>query len=299
MTHIILTDDHAKAAVDEANTRANVQAGKSYSGCLPRSTMYGACPGTVKSKDIFPRIPRSEWVRMIKEGKGTFLQDLAKGVLPVHDQNGKSLCWMHGSVRSLELVKIYENQKPELLSAECAAFMITGGRDRGGYPEEALEQLRTKGTCTESMWPRNQLTDRSAMEGWKLELPYNVILDWMEVENFDDQMTLALNRVPVPIGLGWWGHLVCQLGPELGPDDEPLIVFDNSWGEDWGDNGRGLLNERQGTADLGAFAPISATFQKRLERFLEIDVQDVLNNRRSLEAILRLPIWQPPESFVK
>ena len=270
MNHLIFSDEIAKIVVEEANSRACISSGKKYCGCRARETYYGLIPGTVRSKDLFPRIPRKDWVRLIKEGKGTFLQDLTKGVLPVHDQNGHSLCWMHGGVRSLEVVKVYEGQTPQLLSAECAAFQITGGRDRGGLPEEALEQLRTKGTCSEDTWPRNQLTDRGLSNDWKLELPYNVILDWMDVENWDDQMTLALNRIPVPIGLGWWGHLVCQLGPDLGPNDEPIIVFDNSWGSDWGDNGRGSLNEKMGTADLGAFAPISASFQKRLERFLEI-----------------------------
>jgi hypothetical protein len=270
MSHIILNDKDASLAIRDASIRIGGRGGPDYKGCLPRITPYGLCPGTLKSKDIFPRIPRHLWPQMIREGNGTFLQDLTKDTLPVHDQNGFSLCWMHGSVRALELVKIYEGQTPELLSAECAAFMVTGGRDRGGFPEEALDQLRTKGTCSENLWPRNSLNDKSAKDGWQSELPYNVILDWMDVENWDDQMTLALNRIPVPIGLGWWGHLVCQLGPALGPNDEPVIVFDNSWGQDWGDNGRGMLNEAKGTADLGAFAPISATFQKRLERFLEI-----------------------------
>lgn len=270
MPHYIISDEDARRERNYAKSRVERAMTLFYNGCFPRRTSYGLCRGTVKSKDIFPRIPRSEWVKLIKEGEGTFLQDLTKGVLPVHDQDGRSLCWMHGSVRALECVKIYENQKAELLSAECAAYMVTGGRDRGGFPEEALEQLRTKGTCTENMWPRNEIDKRSAKEGWELELPFNVILDWMDVENWDDQMTLALNRVPVPIGVGWWSHLVCQLGPVLGPNDEPMIIFDNSWGESWGDNGRGILNEAKGTADLGAFAPVSATFQKRLERFLEI-----------------------------
>jgi hypothetical protein len=270
LSHFIITPDDILRERKAAKERANVDQYHEYTGCYIRRTPYGACPGTVKAKDIFPRIPRSDWMRLYNEGKGTFLNDLTRDIIAVHDQNGKSLCWMHGSVRAMELVKIYENQTPELLSAECAAFMVTGGRDRGGYPEEALEQLRTKGTCTEEMWPRNSLTDKNAKKGWQSELPYHVILDWMDVENWDDQMILAFNRIPVPIGLSWWGHLVCQTGPALLPNGELGIEIDNSWGSDWGDNGRGILNEKQGTADLGAFAPISTTFQKRLERYLEI-----------------------------
>lgn len=268
--HFILTDDDMKREADFAQQQAELAQTKPYEGCTPRITVYGTCPATVRASDIFPRIPRDQWMDYYNKNKGTFLNDLTRDRIPVHNQFRTSLCWMHGSVRSLELLKIYEGQQPELLSAECAAFFVTGGRDRGGYPEEALEQLRTKGTCSEAIWPRNTLSDKTAKPGWEQELPYNVILVWMDVQNFDDQMTLAFHRVPVPIGISAWSHLVCQTGPVLLPNGELGIEFDNSWDTSWGDNGRGVFNERQGTADLGAFAPISATFQKRLERYLEI-----------------------------
>ncbi len=74
------------------------------------------------------------------------------------------------------------------------------------------------------------------------------------------QMTLALRRLPVPIGLGWWRHLVCQLGPIHYGGTDFGVGCDNSWGPKYGDNGYFELTERRGTADLGAFVPLTENF---------------------------------------
>jgi hypothetical protein len=252
----------AQEAVAQSHARAKLRLGMPYLGCLCGRMPYGQAPGFIRSNSVYPRIPRSQWKQLIEEGQGTFLSDLRAHNLAPHDQGSTLLCWMHGSVRALEILRLWQGQPPLLLSAESAAYTITGGRNRGGYPEEAVRALSTDGACDQTMWPMNQLTPRNAKPDWRLHAQKHVLIRWLDVETWEDQITLAINRVPVAIGLNWWNHLVCQLDPIILPNGEIGIGIDNSWGSDWGDNGYGLLNERHGTADLGAFAPLSETFSQ-------------------------------------
>ena len=137
---------------------------------------------------------------------------------------------------------------------------LTGGRNRGGYPEEALHQMRNYGACDQTYWPHNDRDERSAKIGWEADALNHRLIRWCDVEDFEIQMTLALLRVPVPIGLRWWGHLVCQLDPIHFGGKDFGVGCDNSWGDDYGDNGYFELTERRGTADLGAFAPLTENF---------------------------------------
>jgi len=260
MPQLIITDANARQQIQERCRRLDPAVPFGTPGCLPRTTKYGYAPHAKPAGLYFPRIPRDRWPPLIAAGKGTWLSDLRKGKLPPHDQGITNYCWAHGSVRAVEVLRVYEAQAPLLLSAESVAVPITGGVNRGGTPEEALEQLRLYGACDQTYWPLNDRNIQHAGKGWATDAENHIILGWADIENFEDQMTLALHRVPVAIGLAWWGHLVCQLDPVILDDGKFAIGIDNSWGPDWGENGYGILDEKHGTADLGAFAPISETF---------------------------------------
>ena len=260
MEPLIVTADNAADQIELARCRAGLAPGQRYRGCLRRTTRYGRQPGFIKAANVFPRIPREQWKDLIIEGKGTFLGDLTRPVLAPHDQGDTNYCWAHGCVRAVEALRVYEGQAPMILSAESIAVPITSGRNRAGTAAEALRQLADQGACKQSLWPLNERDVRLADPRWMLERQNHVVLNWMDLEDFDDQITLALHRIPVPIGLDWWGHEVCQLDPVILPDGSVGIGCDNSWGADYGDNGYFLLDEAHGTSDLGAFAPISETW---------------------------------------
>lgn len=213
-----------------------------------------------KASDFLKPIPRNNWKDAIAAGAGSFLHDLCKAVLPPHDQGRTNYCWAHGSVRAVETLRVFEGQEPKLLSAESVAVPITNGRNIGGYAEDALDQLAEFGACEQRFWPNNDLRERMARNGWKDDRLKHRVVRWVEVDSFDLQITLALMRVPVALGLDWWGHLVCQLDPVIMKDGSVGIGIDNSWGNDFGDNGYGTLDEASGTGSSGCWAPMSINF---------------------------------------
>lgn len=262
MTPLIIDTGNYLEAVTERLDRLDPAQKYSTAGCLPRRIPYGQVRHVPKASEIVKTIPREEWAGLIHDGKGTFLHNLTKGKLPSHDQGRTNYCWAHGSVRAAEVLRVFEGQKPKILSAESVAVPLTGGRNRGGYPEEALQQLRNFGACEQAMWPHNDRNEQNADAGWEDNAKTHRLIRWADVKGFAMQMTFALLRVPVPIGLGWWGHLVCQLDPIHYGGDDFGIGCDNSWGDDYGDGGYFELTEKRGTADLGAFAPLTENFAK-------------------------------------
>lgn len=208
-------------------------------------------------------IPEAEWADRIRDGQGSFLSDWRKDVLEPHDQGQTNYCWAHGTTRTLEVLRCWNGQEPLLLSAESVAVPLTGGRNRGGTATEAIERLASHGACRQEMWPANSRDEDDATDGWEDDARQHAVIAWVEVTTWEEQITCALLRLPVAIGLSWWGHLVCQLDPVILDDGSIGIGCDNSWGPEYGDNGYFTLTRRRGTAGLGAYAPISATWSEK------------------------------------
>lgn len=245
---------------DEARQRANCPPGQPYTGAWhetpdrPRPSCIRQWPSTL------PIYPRSAWPYLIKEQAGTFLANIRGDKLPPHDQDGRSRCWVHGSVRALEILRLYQCQKPLLLSPDSVAYPIEGTRDRGGWPSDACAQLAKAGACAQTLWPENDLAPTNADPNWQADALKHTLLQWVETTTFEQQMTLLLHRIPIAAALSWWGHLVCFLEPVLLDNGGIGIGFDNSWGANWGENGYAILDEESATAASGSFAPISLTF---------------------------------------
>lgn len=257
---LVITDDNYQLHVKHMKLKLGRVIPDADPGCRLRCTSYGNMPYAKKAEEIIDVIPRDLWKDLIDKGQGSFLHDSNTGTLQPHDQGSTNYCWAHGSVRTLEYLRLFEGQCPHILSAESVAVPLTGGRNRGGYPEEALSWLYERGACRQSFWPNNDRNIDHASEGWETDANNHRILSWIEVKGFDMQMTCALCRIPVAIGLGWWSHLVCQLDPVYLGNGKFGLGCDNSWGADYGENGYFILSEERAEADLGAFAPLSETF---------------------------------------
>lgn len=253
---LLIDESNFSNAIFEHTNRRSFKEGIADPECHARRFDYGSIPGIPRATDHIDPIPRTEWPEIIESGKGSFLHDLMKDHLPPHDQGQTNYCTFHGTVRSLEASRIWQGQKPILLSAESLAVPVTGGVNRGAAVDEAVIQAKSYGPCPQEYWPLNDRNIRNAKDGWDKIREQFRLIQWIDVHGFDMQMTLALLRIPVIIGLSWWGHCVCQLDPVMFEDGTFGIGCDNSWGADYGDYGYFQLTERRGTADLGAVAPL-------------------------------------------
>ena len=257
---MFINEENYTAAIEQAALRYGTYPNDFYKGCEKD-------PGTVQKpallipfKSVFKPIPRDRWKQLILDQRGTFLKDLYRHKLPIHNQGHTPLCWAHATVRAAEYSAVHAGQAPRTLSAEHLAYKVTGGRMRGGYPSEAIEELAKTGTCEQHLWPLNSFIPPADRQLLARDARQHVTLAWLKLSDWDDQITAGFRRLPVAIGLRWWGHAVCQTGPCILPDGTVGIDFDNSWDSDWGDNGTGQLTERRGTADLSAVCPLAVTW---------------------------------------
>jgi hypothetical protein len=224
-------------------------------GCLPRMWGYGKMHNVQAAEEIIEPIPRSKWKQLILEGQGTFIHDRCKPVLPPSDQNGTNYCWAHAAVRAFTTFRVIRGHDPRRLSAASVAVPITGGRNIGGYPEKAIMQLRASGACELDLWPDDQRRAPKDVLAMNASAMRNRIIRWIDVRTWEMQVTCAFLRIPLAIGLNWWGHAVCQLDPVILSNGDVGIGIDNSWGADWSEYGYGTLDEEHGTSDMGAFGP--------------------------------------------
>jgi hypothetical protein len=234
-------------------------------GILPRHLDPRRGELRVSAPVIIKPIPRSQWPRLIEEGKGTWLSDLTKDGAPIHDQGKTNYCWCHGPARALEHLFQYQYGKAQSFSAEAIGVPLTGGRNIGGFPDDAVRQIIKEGTCPQEYWPQNDLKIKNAKPGWDTIRRFYRFNDWVDLHGFDLQMSFALLRIPVPLPLYWWGHEVCQTDPVMFDNGTFGVKFDNSWGPNWGDNGTGILTEAKATAEEGFLAPISLTIAKLVD----------------------------------
>lgn len=173
------------------------------------------------------------------------------------DQDGLPYCWIYSTVHTVEIAYAVQGDGYVALSATAAGSMITGGQSRGGYGAEAIAFLSTRGTCREQDWPEHQISPKYHTAQIDTIAKQNIITDWGELPsgNLDQLAAAVLNNFAVTIGLQWWGHQVTIIDVVLLDDGQIGFVFDNSWGMNWGNNGRGVLTPQKARGDM--FYPIS------------------------------------------
>ena len=273
--------------IDETNWRqlVGVRATGYIKGTVPK--------GMATFRSVYPLIPRSQWSALIAQGKGTFLGDLMrKQGIPVKDQDGLGYCWVYASTECVEAVRALQGQPFVELSPESVGGPLTGWHNQGGNGLDALDQLTKAGACSVSfMDSANSLSQRRWKTGWQADALNHRITDaWASIDdgNFDAVMTAALLRLPVSIGLDWWGHQVLITEPVDIGGGRFGLGFRNSWGKTYGDDGYDTLDESKAKPD-GSFAEVSAgTSDRELNATRRGTVVDLVRLRQeSVRKIIR------------
>lgn len=224
-------------------------------GCLQRTTKYGE--GRFRAfESAFRPIPRAQW-----ETRVLSLKDY---VTHVFDQDGIGSCCSNATVQSLMIVRAIEGLKPVVLSPGSVYGIVSGGRDVGSSLEDNLRQISEVGAAPAEVIPPNEWNPRRWPSNWKeLAKPYRMI-EWYDLGGkFDNVVSAVMYGFPCVIGVDWdgGGHSVCVVGVVMDKGRASLLYV-NSWGEEFGDSGFGLLTESrcQSLPNYGAWCPRTSIY---------------------------------------
>ena len=231
---------------------------KRYLSVPPRDLKkrpYGSAPGAVGLQQAgVDIIPRSEWPGRIAALKAANagLMALTYGKVRCSDQDGLGYCWAHSVKNGAEMLFYQQGFPYAQLSAVSIGGPITGYRNQGGWPADALAFMVKKGAVTTALWPENDLRSsyyyRSDVQA---EYPkYRVEATIADLgasgRMFDECASCVLLGAPVAVSYNWWGHAVVMVGLEL-KNGVYYGVFRNSWGSSYGDDGFFLMREGSGS----------------------------------------------------
>lgn len=185
----------------------------------------------------------------------------------IKDQTGPS-CASNGIVGAYEALLRYSGADCPILSA-ASVFSFVGGPG-GSSIRDNVDRMTSVGCVPESMWPSNNIYGRKP-PGFDAEAPKWRLRACEFVEDFAHGSWLLLRGRPIFFGVNWGGGGHAIWAPRLYWNESKGSSgwgweIANSWGRDWGDDGFGVLYERQIESGIrqryGAAAPVLPTYQE-------------------------------------
>lgn len=255
-------------------------------GLVPRNygeMPVGSIPGSITFEAVndMALIPMEEWPERIadKVANKSQLSDIRNvanngSPFPSLDQNGKGYCWAHSGTSAVMLLRARDNQPYVRLSAYAIACIIKNYRDQGGWGAQGLDFIRERGVPSVEFWPEKSMSrSNDNAQTWANAALHKVNEGWIDLQaaqydrNLSAQQvgTCLLSNQPVIVDYNWWGHSVCAMDlvdayPNRSARDASRygVRILNSWSDQWGQNGTGVLTDRKAWPD-GATAPRSIT----------------------------------------
>ena len=249
------SDLRGYTVIDKTNVHQAIKMAEGRSGYTRRPYETHPYGGVGYAKPFaLPLIPRAEWPERIKDlekAKARISDMIRLQKIPCLDQDQTNYCWSNGVIHSVIFARMLAGLPYVSLSPASVAAKIKNYKNVGGWGGEAIQGVQKFGIGTTDLWPANAIDPRyDTAELRETAKLYNIIeFEEIRPQSFDEVMTCLLLGFPVPIGHGWWGHLVCHVDPIMRGRDSFGTRFRNSWGEKWEDIGFGLMDEEHATPD--------------------------------------------------
>lgn len=277
-TDLVIDDSNWQEHAADANVGGELR----VRGLVPRNYSthpVGSYEGSVRFDAVrdFTLIPREEWssrIRDLVQAQAQLSDIRLTGnngqPIPSTDQNGQGYCWAHSPTSANMLLRAAAGLPYVRLSAFSVACPIKNYRDQGGWGAQALDYMREKGVASVAFWPEKSMSRANDnAQTWENAALHKITEGWIDLDaaqydrklTFDQVATLLLCKIPVVMDCNWWGHSIC--GMDLVEVDSSLRLTDadrwgvriwNSWTDQWGDRGMGVLRGAKGIPD-GATGP--------------------------------------------
>lgn len=148
-------------------------------------TIFGDTPNTTL-------IPRGEW-------RPTTLRRFCP---PIKDQDGIGACNAFASVTALEICRAMKGLPHVELSPGDLYRRVSGGRDRGSLPQDALRELMERGTCTARTVP--PLDWRTVTPEASREYPRFRITEALWCPTFDHAASAVMQGFALNVSVWWY-----------------------------------------------------------------------------------------------
>ncbi len=240
----VIDDSNYKRYADDSSTKPM----RRYDGRNYAKHPFGSMPfGTMP----FSTIPEREWKDRINEAnaKKTFpIYHQLRMKVPILNQKQLPYCWMYAVTGAVQSVRACSGLPTVHLSATSAGAPGKNYREEGGWTGEAIGYAKEFGIASIATWPEAVVDRRYFRPSRDDATQYNVG-QWFELrpKTIAEVVTCLLLGFPVCVGLLWWGHAVFYSG--LAWDGGVKFITDNSWGPDWENEGRTVLDVSKANPD--------------------------------------------------
>jgi hypothetical protein len=230
-------------------------------GAPPDMPVCAAANIRKPTADEFKLIDEDEWQDRIEEADAnkTWAESVERGVgkIPVADQDGTNYCWVFSLMHAMEYQRLRQGLPYVHLAAVSVGGPVSGWRNVGGYPVEAMQYAVEHGMAPIDYVSDEHSTRQSNMKaGWQTAALDYRVQEWWDLSDmgFAGIVTAALLGLVGSSGHAWWSHAICSGYRIKYESGQYWSLIRNNWGA-WEDDGFAWLSRSKSTPDIGFVVP--------------------------------------------